>query len=351
MPFYFGNQVLISDYYFDLPQELIAQQPLFDRQASRMLAVDRSSRTFADSQFAYLPQFLRKGDVLVLNNTKVFPARLHGKTETGAKLEIFLVREVEPCLWEALAKPARRLKPGKRISFADRLWATFIDKADDGKARIKFDANEGFDQLLDEIGKTPLPPYIKRETAAIDTDRERYQTVFARNRGAIAAPTAGLHFSPEILDNIREMGVTVAEITLHVGYGTFEPVRAVDIASHSVSPEHFAINAETADLLNRAVTERRRIIAVGTTTTRALETSLTRFGTFLPGGHLADLTITPGYEFKAIDGLLTNFHLPESSLLVLTSVFGGHELIMNAYRHAVSARYRFYSYGDCMLIM
>ena len=342
--------MLITEFNFDLPQELIAQEPLAERQASRMLTVDRFSNSFADRNFLDLPQFLGKGDVLVLNNTKVFPARLLGQTETGASIEVFLIREMDGGTWETLARPGRRLHAGKLIYFGSGLTAEVTEKSAEGKVFVRFESNVDFDQILDEIGKTPLPPYIKREAAAIDTDRERYQTVFAKNRGAIAAPTAGLHFTPDVLDEIRNIGVSIAEITLHVGYGTFEPVRVEDLADHRVSPERFEINEITAQTLNAARSDRRRIIAVGTTSTRALETNLATFDNFTAGSHSADLTITPGYAFKAIDGLLTNFHLPQSSLLVLTSVFGGHELIMSAYNHAVAVRYRFYSYGDCMFI-
>lgn len=342
--------MLISEFDFDLPPELIAQEPLADRQSSRMLAVNRAAGSFTDCSFTDLPQFLRSGDVLVLNNTKVFPARLYGQSETGANIEIFLVRGTEDGTWETLARPARRLNVGKRIHFGDRLLAEVVDKSEDGKVFVKFESIGDFDEILDEIGKTPLPPYIKRETSAIDADRERYQTVFASNRGAIAAPTAGLHFTPEILQTIKDIGVTVAEITLHVGYGTFEPVRVDDLTQHRVSAERYAISSETAGTLNDARSDDRRIVAVGTTTTRALETTIAKFDRFESGSNSADLTITPGYKFRAIDALLTNFHLPQSSLLVLTSTFGGHELIMDAYRHAVAEKYRFYSYGDCMLI-
>ena len=343
--------MLISEFDYDLPPELIAQEPLAERAASRMLVVDRAGHSFNDKKFIELPSLLGKGDVLVLNNTKVFPARLFGQTETGANVEVFLVKENENGIWEALARPARRLRGGKRIVFGNRLAAEVLVKTSHGRVFIQFETDGDLYQILDEIGKTPLPPYIKRESDAIDADRERYQTVFASQRGAIAAPTAGLHFTPDVLETIRDRGVAVAEITLHVGYGTFEPVRVDDLSAHSVSPETYEINAETAEILTAAKTDSKRIIAVGTTTTRALETTLTKFDNFVAGSHSADLTITPGYKFKAIDALLTNFHLPQSSLLVLTSVFGGHELIMNAYRHAVAAKYRFYSYGDCMFIV
>ena len=342
--------MLISDFDYELPAELIAQEPLAERQASGMLVVERGSGILTDSRFEDFPRFLRDGDVLVLNNTKVFPARLIGRTETGANIEIFLIKDSGQAVWEALARPARRLRPGKRISFDDRLGAEVIELSDGGHVFVRFEAAGDLDTILDEIGRTPLPPYIKRTDQDIDKDRERYQTVFASRRGAIAAPTAGLHFTPAILDEIRAREIAIAEITLHVGYGTFEPVRAADLADHTVSAESYEINGPTAALLEQVRREQRRIVAVGTTTTRALESNITKFGCFAAGSHSADLTITPGYRFKAVDALLTNFHLPQSSLLVLTSTFGGHELIMSAYRHAVAENYRFYSYGDCMLI-
>ena len=342
--------MLITEFDFELPDALIAQEPLENRERSRMLVVDRAAQAYADEQFYNFPRFLQTGDVLVLNNTKVFPARLFGATETGARIELFLVREVENNTWETLARPARRLKTGKKIIFDERLSAEVLEKSDEGRVFVRFDADGDFDEILEQIGKTPLPPYIKREAADFDQDRERYQTIFAQKRGAIAAPTAGLHFTPQVLEQIKNAGVTVAEITLHVGYGTFEPVRVRDLSEHKVLPESYEISAETSEILNRAKAERRRVIAVGTTTTRTLETAIAKHGRFTAEKNLADLTITPGYRFRAIDGLLTNFHLPQSSLLVLVSTFGGYELIIKAYKHAVEEKYRFYSYGDCMLI-
>jgi len=341
----------ISDYDYELPAELIAQEPLAEREASRMLVVDRGNASLTDNRFTELPSFLRRGDVLVLNNTKVFPARLLGHTETGANIEIFLVKEVGDHTWEALARPARRLKPGKKLVFGDALTADVVDRSSDGQVFVRFDGHGDLEARLDEVSRTPLPPYIKRDALDVDKDRERYQTVFASQRGAIAAPTAGLHFTPKVLDKIKATGVEIAEITLHVGYGTFEPVRATDLAQHSVSAESYEIDAATVDRLKRARRDKDRIVAIGTTTTRALEANLSEFKGFTAGQYSANLTIRPGYQFKAIDALLTNFHLPQSSLLVLTSTFGGHELIMGAYRHAVAERYRFYSYGDCMLIV
>lgn len=343
--------MLITDFDYNLPENLIAQAPLEKRENSRMLIVDRRSDDLVDRNFYDLPDLLRDGDVVVLNNTRVFPARLFGRSETGARVEIFLVRETSRRTWETLARPARRLKTGKKIIFGEKLIAEVLDKTDDGKVRVRFEADGDFDRILDEIGRTPLPPYIKREEGSIDADRERYQTVFARERGAIAAPTAGLHFTPEILEKIKAKGVTIAEVTLHVGYGTFEPVRVRDISRHSVMPEQYEIGDAAAETLNRAKAEGRRIVAIGTTTTRALETVMTKHGRFEAERESANLTIIPGYKFKAIDTLLTNFHLPQSSLLVLVSTFAGHQLIMNAYSHAVRESYRFYSYGDCMLII
>jgi len=341
----------LSDFGFDLPDELVAQVPLEHRDASRLMVVDRAIGQHADSHFADLPGLLQSTDLLVLNNTKVFPARLIGTTENGGRVEIFLITETDN-VWETLARPAKRLYPGKRIYFDDNVSAEIVSKTDAGRVLIRIDTGgRELYPLLDVIGKTPLPPYIKRDAASPDTDRDRYQTVFASERGAIAAPTAGLHFTPDALARIAEKGVTIVEVTLHVGYGTFEPVRVEDLTAHRVSSERYSITAEAVKLLNQAKLAGRRIVAVGTTTTRALEANIAGRDEFVAGSHSADITITPGYTFRAIDAMLTNFHLPKSSLLVLTSTFGGHELIMSAYRHAVADKYRFYSYGDCMLIV
>lgn len=342
--------MLISDFDYDLPDDLIAQEPPARREDSRMLAADRRTSALKDLSFRDFPSFIGKGDVLVVNNTKVFPARLIGRSETGARIELFLVEERGERKWEALAKPVRRLKPGKRIIFSERLSAVVEEITKEGRVIAEFEFDGEFDHVLDEIGKTPLPPYIKREREGPDADRERYQTVYAKQRGAIAAPTAGFHFTPEIIKEIEDNGAEFAEVTLHVGYGTFEPVRVDDLSEHAVQPERYEIGEQPAEALNRAQSEGRRIVAVGTTTTRALETCISRNGKFVAGKQTADLTITPGYRFRAIDALLTNFHLPQSSLLVLVSTFGGHKFIMNAYRHAVRERYRFYSYGDCMFV-
>ena len=341
----------ISDFDYELPAELIAQEPLEKRADSRMLVVDRAEKIWRDGQFFDFPNFLKSDDVIVLNNTKVFPARLNGAKESDAKVELFLIREIENGVWETLARPAKRLREKTKIFFGENLAAEVLGKNSDGHCIVRFEADGNFDEILEQIGRTPLPPYIKRGKDSADGDRERYQTVFAKEKGAIAAPTAGLHFTPQILEQIKSKGVKIVEITLHVGYGTFEPVRVSDLSEHQVMPERYEITAEAARILNDAKTKSQRIIAVGTTTTRALESSFSNDGKIIAGRGAANLTITPGYRFKIVDGLLTNFHLPQSSLLVLVSTFTGHELIMEAYRHAVNSHYRFYSYGDCMLIL
>ena len=260
--------MFITDFDFDLPDKLIAQEPLLNRDDSRMLVVGRASKIFNDRQFADLPRFLKKSDVIVLNNTKVFPARLLGKSETGAGIELFLIEEIKNGIWSALARPARRLKPGKKIIFGGLLSAEVLEKTSDGKVIVRCETDGNFDEIVQKIGQTPLPPYIKRDLSGIDTDRDRYQTIYASRRGAIAAPTAGLHFTPRILDAVKNVGATMAEITLHVGYGTFEPVRVNDLSEHKVSPERYEISEETAEILNKAKSNGNRIIAIGTTTTR-----------------------------------------------------------------------------------
>lgn len=340
----------LTDYKFELPDILIADKPLPDRSGARMLCVDRKTGTFNDSKFEKFSQKLNEGDLLVVNNTRVFPARLFGKTATGASVEILLVRELDGQVWEALAKPAKRLRPGGTIEFGDGLSGDVLERPEGGTVRIKFRTPSDLFEHLQRIGKTPLPPYIKRHNKDPDIDRERYQTVFAKDRGAIAAPTAGLHFTKAILDKIRSRGIEIVEITLHVGYGTFEPVRSEDLSQHRVLPEQYSIDEKAARFLNSALDEGRRIVAVGTTTTRLLEHQAAKYGEFIAKTDYADLTIIPGHKFRAVGGLLTNFHLPQSSLLILVSAFAGRELIMNAYKHAVECKYRFYSYGDCMFI-
>jgi len=343
----------ISDFDYELPEELIAQHPLATRAASRMLVVDRVNHTWSESEFVRLPEYLKPGDALVLNNTRVFPARLRGRrVPSGGTVELMLIREVDSNVWEALTRPARRLQNGALLEFNDsRLKAQVVESLDQGIRLIKFECEQSLDQFIDELGETPLPPYIKRARDADVDDRERYQTVYASKRGAIAAPTAGLHFTPELLGELKSRGIAVAEITLHVGYGTFEPVRVGDISQHRVAPEWSAISKEAARAINAIRPQGGRVVAVGTTTTRALESSVTPTGQTGSSSGFANLTIVPGYTFRAVDALLTNFHLPRSSLLMLVSAFAGRDLILDAYRHAVKEGYRFYSYGDCMLIL
>ncbi|HYH84836.1 MAG TPA: tRNA preQ1(34) S-adenosylmethionine ribosyltransferase-isomerase QueA [Pyrinomonadaceae bacterium] len=350
----------ISDFDYELPEELIAQHPLARRDASRMLVVKREDESLRDRLFSDFPSELREGDALVVNNTRVFPARLVGRREpTGGRVELLLVRrrgDLGAQVWETLARPARRLDAGERVTFGDgRLRGEVISATEDGAGRVvRFESEGDFGVLLEEFGQMPLPPYIKREgddLAAREEDRERYQTVYAAAPGAIAAPTAGLHFTPRVLETLRAEGVRVAEITLHVGHGTFAPVRVEDLGQHRVAPEVFEIDRAAADEINRARGRGGRIFAVGTTTVRALETAADESGRVRAGRGETGLTITPGYRFRVVDALLTNFHLPRSSLLVLVGAFAGRDLALSAYRHAVGARYRFYSYGDCMLIV
>ena len=338
----------ISEFDYDLPADLIAQTPLEQRDASRMLVLDREKQEWTDSSFSQFTDHLRPNDVVVVNNSRVIPARLIGRREeSGGQVEIFLVREIEGELWEALVRPGARLKKGARAVFGEgRLMAEMLDEPGAELRRVRFHCEGSFEETLTEIGSTPLPPYIKRPEGVSTTDRERYQTVYSKHRGAIAAPTAGLHFTPEVLAEVARVA-SLAEITLHVGYGTFEPVRVDDVAQHSVSGEHFEISESAAQTIN----EGGRIIVVGTTTMRTLESSATEDGRVTAGHGVASLTIKPGYRFRIADALLTNFHLPRSSLLILVSAFAGHDLVLRAYRHAVAQRYRFYSYGDCMLIL
>jgi S-adenosylmethionine:tRNA ribosyltransferase-isomerase len=341
----------LSDYWYDLPDDLIAQEPLANRAGSRMLVIDRAAQTLRDENFTDLPSLIRPGDVVVVNDSKVFPARLYSVTDTGANVEILLAKDLGGGRWQVLARPEKRLKIGKQIAFSDSLSAEVVERAEGAGLIIKFETDSDLEQRIDKIGQMPLPPYIKRPKTGSEEDRKRYQTIYAEARGSIAAPTAGLHFTAEMLDRVKQAGAEIESVTLHVGYGTFEPVRANDLRDHRVLPEEFSLSSEIAEKLNAAKAERRRIIAVGTTTTRALEGNHAKHGRFEAETGTCDLTITPGYQFKAIDALLTNFHLPESSLLILVSTFAGREFIMKAYEHAVAARYRFYSYGDCMFIV
>ncbi len=342
----------IADFDYELPAELIAQTPLAARDASRMLILDRREETWVDSGFNEFARYLQPNDVVVVNNSRVIPARLIGRREeSGGQVEIFLVREIEAEVWEALVRPGGRLKKGARAIFGDgRLLAELLDEPGPELRHVRFHSESPFHDALAEIGSTPLPPYIKRPSGISTEDRERYQTVYSKQRGAIAAPTAGLHFTPEVLAQVAKVA-SLVEVTLHVGYGTFEPVRVDDVAQHSVSSEHYEISERVAQRINEAKTNGGRLIVVGTTTMRALESSANERGEVVAGRGVASLTIKPGFSFRVADALLTNFHLPRSSLLILVSAFAGRELVLSAYRHAVAERYRFYSYGDCMLIL
>jgi S-adenosylmethionine:tRNA ribosyltransferase-isomerase len=351
----------ISDFDYELPEELIAQHPPAQRDASRMLVVKRAEASWSDDSFSGFSSRLREGDTVVVNNTRVFPARLVGQREpTGGRVELLLVRRRADCggeAWEVLARPARRLDAGARVAFGGgRLRAEVLAATEDGAGRVvRFEAVGGdFQALLEVFGRMPLPPYIRRvgdDLAARAEDRERYQTVYAAAPGAIAAPTAGLHFTPRVFDALRARGVRRAAVTLHVGYGTFAPVRAEDLDEHRVAAESFEITEEAAEEIDATRVRGGRVVAVGTTTVRALESAADEAGRVRAGQGETGLTITPGYAFRAVDALLTNFHLPRSSLLVLVSAFAGRDLALAAYRHAVRQRYRFYSYGDCMFIV
>jgi S-adenosylmethionine:tRNA ribosyltransferase-isomerase len=342
----------ISDFDYELPEDLIAQQPLAERDASRMLIVNRAAQSRRDSSFTTLPDNLTDRDVLVLNNTRVFPARLRGRRwPSGGSIELLLLREVEDKTWQALTRPGRRLRTGAEIEFDENLRARVIASHDDGLRTIKFQSNEPLENLIDKIGEPPLPPYIKRSSGESRGDWERYQTIYAEQRGSIAAPTAGLHFTPAVLKAVQERGVRVVEVTLHVGYGTFEPVRVHNIFEHRVAAEWFSITQDVAAVINQAHSGGGRVVAVGTTTARALESATVAPGQIKAQSGFAALTIFPGYEFQVVNALLTNFHLPRSSLLVLVCAFGGRDFMLETYRHAVKERYRVYSYGDCMLIL
>jgi S-adenosylmethionine:tRNA ribosyltransferase-isomerase len=342
----------ISEFDYDLPQDLIAQHPLSERDASRMLVLDRQNETWHDSTFRDFENYIRPNDVVVVNNTRVIPARLKGHRElSGGRVEVFLVRELEPNLWTVLVRPSARLRTGMSVVFGQgQLEAVFLDDPGPDLRTVRFRFEGDLDTVLSEVGSTPLPPYIKRPEGALPADDARYQTVYSKFHGAIAAPTAGLHFTEQMLAKLKERNQLV-EITLHIGYGTFEPVRVEDISQHEVSSEIFEILPGAAQRINDARQTGGRVIAVGTTTTRALETATNNNKEVVSVTSEARLTIKPGYQFREVDALLTNFHLPRSSLLILISAFAGRKLVLDAYNHAVRARYRFYSYGDCMLIL
>lgn len=338
----------LHDFYYDLPQELIAQDPLEDRSSSRLLVLDKESGSIKHEIFHNITEYLKPGDCLVINDTKVIPARLYGvRKDTGAKIEILLLKRKENDMWEVLVKPGRKAKPGTVISFGDGILECEVkDIVDDGNRIIQFSYQGIFEEILDRLGQMPLPPYITHELK----DKNRYQTVYARHDGSAAAPTAGLHFTKELLKKIQEMGVDIAHVTLHVGLGTFRPVKVQNIKEHHMHSEYYCIEQEEADKINNAKKNGGRIISVGTTSCRTLESAADEDGYLKASSGWTDIFIYPGYNFKVIDCLITNFHLPESTLLMLVSALAGREHIMAAYEEAVKERYRFFSFGDAMFI-
>ena len=339
----------LSDFDYELPEELIAQKPIEKRDESRLLVYHRDSKAIEHRRFYDIIEYLNEGDCLVINDTKVLPARLLGRrVDTGGKIEFVLLKQIDKNRWETLVKPGRRAKVGTRFSFGDgMLIAEVVDKVDEGNRIVEFEYEGIFEEVLDRIGIIPLPPYIHEKLQ----NKDRYQTVYAEHRGSVAAPTAGLHFTEELLEKIQKKGVSIARITLHVGLGTFRPVKTEIIEQHKMHEEFFQVTPEAAELINSARKNGGRVIAVGTTSTRTLESIADESGYVKPQFGKTDIFIYPGYRFKAIDGLITNFHLPKSTLLMLVSALAGREEILRVYREAVEKRYRFFSFGDAMLIL
>ena len=346
----------LADYDYELPPELIAQKPAGERDHSRLLTLDRATGALAHRRFDALAQFLSAGDVLIVNDTAVIKARLLGRKESGGRVEVFLLdyaggrRQEDPGRFtcECLIRSSKPSRLGTRLHFGPGLSARIIGGGQ-GAWQVEFSGNDDFDAALERVGHVPLPPYIRRED--MPADRSAYQTVYAARRGAVAAPTAGLHFTPELLDGLKAGGVLIATVTLHVGYGTFAPVRTEDIREHRMHAERYTVPAATAEAVRSARAEGRRVVAVGTTTVRTLEAAAGADGAVAAGSGRCELFIYPGFRFRAVDAMVTNFHLPKSSLLMLVSAFAGRENILNAYQEAIAARYRFYSYGDAMLIL
>ena len=345
----------LSDFDYELPKELIAQRPLEKRDSCRLMVLDRKKGTVENRSFHNIKEYLRPGDCLVMNDSKVIPARIFGiKEETGAKIEFLLIKRIEGDTWETMVRPGKRLKPGDRVSFADDFKAEITGYGEDGTRYAKFQYEGIFLERLEELGQMPLPPYIERPED--EDDKDMYQTVYARQEGSVAAPTAGLHFTEELLEQIRAMGVKTACVTLHVGIGTFRPVKTENVEDHHMHFEEYSVSREAADIINETIASGGRIISVGTTSCRTLESaavfddSMERY-VIREGNSGTDIFIYPGYEFKMVDGLVTNFHLPKSTLLMLISALYDREEILKAYKTAVEERYRFFSYGDAMLII
>ena len=338
-----------SDFYYDLPEELIAQDPLEDRTASRLLVLNRKTGAVKHKIFSDVIDYLNKGDCLVINNTRVIPARLIGEKEgTGGKVEVLLLKRRANDVWETLVKPGKKLKPGARVTFGDgRLKAEILEIAEEGNRLVKFHYEGIFEEILDSLGEMPLPPYITHKLE----DKEMYQTVYAKFDGSAAAPTAGLHFTKELLNKIEEKGIKIASITLHVGLGTFRPVKVDDVNNHHMHTEWYEVNAEAADIINETKRNGGRVICVGTTSCRTIESVADENGYMKAKTGETDIFIYPGYKFKVMDGLITNFHLPESTLVMLVSAFAGKENVLSAYETAVKEKYRFFSFGDAMILI
>lgn len=338
----------VKDFYYELPQELIAQDPLENRSGSRLMVLDKKTGAVRHQVFREITEYLEPGDCLVINNTKVIPARLYGaKKDTQAKIEILLLKRRENDVWEVLVKPGKKCRPGTEILFGDGILSgEIIDVVEEGNRLIRFRYEGIFEEILDRLGQMPLPPYITHQLK----DKSRYQTVYAKYDGSAAAPTAGLHFTPELLKQVREKGVEIAEVTLHVGLGTFRPVKVTDVKEHHMHSEFYRIEQSEADKINRAKEQGHRIIAVGTTSTRTLESAADEHGRLKESSGWTQIFIYPGYQFRVIDSLITNFHLPESTLVMLVSALAGREHVLDAYAAAVRERYRFFSFGDAMFI-
>lgn len=340
--------MLVDEFNYDLPEELVAQYPCEPRDASRLLVLERNEQKINHKHFHNLPDFLQPGDLLVFNDTRVIPARLLGaKADSGGKIEVFLLSRINGNEWEVLVKPGKKARPGTTVVFSDELQCEVLSKTDFGGRVVRFTFQGVFEEILDKLGETPLPPYIKERLS----DQERYQTIYARERGSAAAPTAGLHFTHSLLERIKQKGVQLAFITLHVGLGTFRPVQVHDISEHSMHREYYTISAQAASQINDAKRCGRRVIAVGTTSVRTLETAAAEDGQITSGSGWTDIFIYPGYRFKTVDAMITNFHLPKSTLLMLISAFAGRDAVLEAYRVAVAEQYRFFSFGDAMLIL
>ena len=338
-----------SDFYYDLPEELIAQTPVEPRDSSRMLIYDRAKKEISHKHFYDVIDYLNEGDTLIVNDSRVLPARIYGtKIPTGANVEFLLLKQKEEKVWETLVKPGKKARTGDKFSFGDGIMtATVIDVLEDGNRIVQFECENNFFETLDKIGQMPLPPYIHEKLK----DKERYQTVYSHELGSAAAPTAGLHFTKELIEKIKDKGVNIGYVTLHVGLGTFRPVKVDDVTTHKMHSEHFEVPKETADLIRETKENGKRVIAVGTTSCRTLESVAEKYGEVVPCNGWTDIFIYPGFEFKVLDGLITNFHLPESTLIMLVSAFAGYEETMEVYKTAVEEKYRFFSFGDSMCIL